>query len=76
MLEEALKSKEEILEQTSRVLKKGNPEGVPLIRGLLLWQGTGGAPQIQSFPPSWPVRGSGGWSKGFFIILLNVLLMF
>jgi len=36
-----------------------------------LWQGSGGVPQIQSLPPSWLGRGSGGWSKGFFSSLLG-----
>ena len=37
----------------------------------LCWESEG-IPQIQSIPPSWPGRGKGGWSKGFFSTLLEV----
>ncbi len=62
----------------SRVLKKESPRGSPLRRGLLpLLRGLGDTPRYNLFPlpgqegeggPSGP---HGGWSKGFFITLLE-----
>ncbi len=54
------------LERASRLMKYGVCRGAkPLCRE------SEGVPQIQFLPPSWPGRGSGGWSKGFFITLLG-----
>ena len=52
----------------SRLMKKGVCRGAkPLCRE------SEGAPQIQPLPPSWPGRGPGGWSKGFFSTLLVLI---